>query len=78
MKTTATQMVNTLIAAGYSETGIAGRVKTTQVTIHRIKHGTDPRYSLGKRIEGLYEVSNQAECVLENQLAFENFENRKC
>ena len=56
MKTTASHMVSTLIAAGYSEAGIAGKVKTTQVTIHRIKHGSDPKYSLGKRIEHLYSL----------------------
>ena len=54
-------IVSGLVASGLSEEAIAGEVRKitggsiTQPTIHRIKTGTEPRYSIGAALRALYE-----------------------
>lgn len=44
---TPTDAVKRLIEAGWSEAAIATRCGVSQTTIHRIKHGQNPRHQLG-------------------------------
>jgi predicted transcriptional regulator len=51
------EMTSALLDSGMTEAQLAEAVKTSQATVHRIRRGTtpDPGYSLGKRIEAIYE-----------------------
>lgn len=54
------QMIDALIARGWTQQSIADAVNTTQPTIHRAAKGASVRYETGKAIERLYEsVSGQ-------------------
>lgn len=45
------EVVQNLIDSGLSETEIARRIRVSQPTVNRIKSGTDPAYTTGKRLE---------------------------
>lgn len=47
-------LVQTLIDSGLSEAEIARRIGVSQPTVNRIKGGTDPAYTTGKRLEALH------------------------
>ncbi|MCQ2048800.1 Uncharacterised protein [Stutzerimonas stutzeri] len=47
-------MIEGLIALGYTQGSIAEAVGATQPTIHRALNGSDIRYTTGKAIELLY------------------------
>lgn len=49
------QMIEALIARGWTQQSIADAVVTTQPTIHRAAKGASVRYETGKAIERLYE-----------------------
>lgn len=53
------EVVKTLIESGFSEAEIARRVGVSQPTVHRIKSGTDPAYTTGKRLEQLLQVQER-------------------
>lgn len=47
--------IQALLDSGMSQRSLAKAVGTNQPTIHRCLNGAEIRYSLGKRIEQLYE-----------------------
>lgn len=53
MERTPTEAVAALLAAKWSEAKIGKEVDANQSTIHRIAHGADPSYSLGKALVAL-------------------------
>lgn len=48
-------MIQALLDSGMTQKALAEAVGTTQPTIHRALHGVDIRYTVGRRIELLYE-----------------------
>ena len=53
-------MVNALLASGFSQASIAQAVGTNQPTIWRAAQGVDIRYSTGREIERLYRRVSRA------------------
>lgn len=53
------EVVQTLIESGLSEADIAKQIGVSQPTVHRIKHGVDPAYTTGKRLEELLQDQDQ-------------------
>ncbi|WP_396586443.1 hypothetical protein [Bermanella sp. R86510] len=49
------RIIESLISSGLTEHEIAKNVKSSQPNIHRIKNGSEPKYSLGCRIVDFYE-----------------------
>ena len=49
------QQVKYLLANGFTQDQLAIAVPTSQPTISRVEAGGDTKYSIGKRIEELYE-----------------------
>jgi len=47
-------MLHAVLKSGMTEKDVAARVKCSQPTIHRIKHGASTDYDKGKVIETLY------------------------
>lgn len=47
---TPSKAIARLLATGRTESAIASLVGTTQSTINRIRHGRDPRWTLGQRL----------------------------
>ncbi|MEF0146196.1 hypothetical protein [Pseudomonas guariconensis] len=54
------EMLQKLIALGFSQRAIAERVGTTQPTIYRATKGAAVRYEVGKAIELFYEEQIKA------------------
>jgi predicted transcriptional regulator len=48
-------MLEALVKTGLSQSQIAEKAETSQVTVCRILKGSDPRYTTGKKIEVLYQ-----------------------
>ena len=59
IRVSAQDMVNSLLASGFTEGSLAKEVGTSQPTIHRIKKGSEPSYTLGKTIESIYMSSGE-------------------
>jgi len=53
-------MLKELSDAGFSQAQIAGKVGTTQPTIHRATKGSDVGYELGKAIEEFHRKVTRA------------------
>jgi predicted transcriptional regulator len=66
------ELVQTLIDGGLSETEIAKRIGVSQPTINRIKSGTDPAYTTGKRLEELCHRMNSRKVVITAEHVTEN------
>lgn len=58
------EVVQNLIDSGLSETEIARRISVSQPTVNRIKSGTDPAYTTGKRLEELHHKMNDCKMAV--------------
>lgn len=56
-----------LLDSGMTQKALAEAVGTTQPTIHRGLHGADIRYSVGRKIELLYEQVSQEKLTPKDQ-----------
>jgi len=66
------EVVQTLIDGGLSEADIAKQIRVSQPTVHRIKHGADPAYTTGKRLEALHHKIKNSEVVTRTEHPAEN------
>lgn len=66
------ELVQNLIDNGLSETEIAKRIGVSQPTVNRIKSGSDPAYTTGKRLEELHHRMNICKTAVKTEHVTEN------
>ena len=48
------KIVVKIITSGETEQSLSEKIGITQTKLHRIKHGTEPKYDVGKKILEIY------------------------